>query len=500
MSRTLFILCLALFLSAAIVSGCETTEEGATSPPVTANAEPTATEPASPTEAPMVTPTDVSMQVSGPADARDAALAYIAEKYGDRAPAPWLTWSEENITPEGLIGSSTFRYTADGWVVTVSFPIVAPQATIFGVVAIHEAMGFEWQGGIDAAGQVEETSTPTDSTEKEPDPAFARDTALAYVRENYSGIAPATDLIWSEEVQNAPIGSSTIQYVSQPWGDEDSWVVIVTFPIGDPQATLYQVIAYSPATGFDLRVEVDAAGQVVEQEILLGASQGGQGINVSYSVEKIAAEVVRETIPGLESPAGWESAPEHVQLSLKGYIVPEAFHNPRILVYPVSEFEASSDIAASIIADLRRLLAEKPAKPEMIPFLPMFNAAQMMQAQMNYLDFQTGSGVRFLTQYGQDFFPINNHDMFYTFQGLTDDGQYYVAAILPVSHPGLPANGMEVPGGDRDAFANNYESYVADIEQLLNAEDLSSFTPNLSLLDAMIHSLEVSPPPGTSTD
>jgi hypothetical protein len=427
-------------------------------------------------------------------------LAYIAEKYSDRAPARWLTWAEENITPEGLVGSSTFRYTADGWVVTVSFPIVAPQATIFSVVVTNEAMGFQWQGAMDAAGQMEETSAPTDTTGSEPDPAFARDVALAYVREYYSGIAPATDLTWSEEAQNAPIGSSTIQFVSQPWGEEDSWVVIVTFPLGDPQATLYQVIVYNPATGFDLRVEVDAAGEVVEQEILLGASHGGQGINVSYSVEKIAAEVVREIIPGVESPAGWESAPEHVQLSLIGYVVPEVFHDPRILVYPIGEFEASSDIAASIIANLRGLLAEKPAKPEAIPFLPMFNAAQMMRAQVKYLDFQTGSGVRFLTQYGQDYFPINNRDMFYTFQGLTDDGQYYVAAIFPVSHPNLPADGMEVPGGDRDAFANNYESYVADIELLLNVQDLSSFTPNLSFLDAMIHSLEVSPPPGTGTE
>ncbi|NIQ81384.1 MAG: hypothetical protein GTN93_25470, partial [Anaerolineae bacterium] len=67
-------------------------------------------------------------------------------------------WSEENITPEGLLGSSTFQYTADGWTITVSFPIVAPQATVFSVVAINDAIGFQWQGEIDATGRVTETS------------------------------------------------------------------------------------------------------------------------------------------------------------------------------------------------------------------------------------------------------------------------------------------------------------------------------------------------------
>jgi hypothetical protein len=27
---------------------------------------------------------------------------------------------------------------------------------------------------------------------------------------------------------------------------------------------------------------------------------------------------------------------------------------------------------------------------------------------------------------------------FYTFQGLTSDGNYYIAAVLPVTHPDLP--------------------------------------------------------------
>jgi hypothetical protein len=96
------------------------------------------------------------------------------------------------------------------------------------------------------------------------------------------------------------------------------------------------------------------------------------------------------------------------------------------------------------------------------------------------------------THYAQAYVPVNNHELFYTFQGLTDDGSAYVAAILPVSHPALPSNQMAYEG-NLDTLAQNFDTYIADIEEQFNVQDAPSFTPNLSLLDAMIQSLEVVP-------
>ncbi len=105
-------------------------------------------------------PTDASggeAMAPSPAAARDAALAYLAGSYPEADTASGLTWMEDILTPEGLVGSSTLQYTADGWVVTVSFPIVAPQATIYHVVVTEENTGFEWEGDLDAQGQIIET-------------------------------------------------------------------------------------------------------------------------------------------------------------------------------------------------------------------------------------------------------------------------------------------------------------------------------------------------------
>ena len=207
----------------------------------------------------------------------------------------------------------------------------------------------------------------------------------------------------------------------------------------------------------------------------------------------IAGDVQGETLPaedGAEGPQ-WEIAPQHIVFSFVGYVLPDTFHKPVIIVYPAEEYAAMSETAAGTISDLRDLLEQKPASPEQIPFLPMWNAAQFMQANVAYIDFQNGAGVRFLTQYGQAANPINNHELFYAFQGLTHDGRHYVAAILPASNPILPADGSAVPGDDFGAFADNFQDYINDIEGQLSAQPASSFTPDLSLLDEMIKSLRV---------
>jgi hypothetical protein len=85
--------------------------------------------------------------------ARDAALAYIAENDGSTVPAG-LAWNEENVTPEDLLGSTTLRYTVEGWTVTVSYPIVAPEYTVYHVQVVNGASGYTWEGEVDATGAV----------------------------------------------------------------------------------------------------------------------------------------------------------------------------------------------------------------------------------------------------------------------------------------------------------------------------------------------------------
>ena len=91
--------------------------------------------------------------------ARDAALSYVYEHYRF-APVESLAWTEENTTPEGLVGSSTFRYTGEGWMVTISCPVVAPDAVVYHYVIDHQPAAFRWEGEVGASGQVTELPVP----------------------------------------------------------------------------------------------------------------------------------------------------------------------------------------------------------------------------------------------------------------------------------------------------------------------------------------------------
>ncbi len=217
--------------------------------------------------------------------------------------------------------------------------------------------------------------------------------------------------------------------------------------------------------------------------------------NISFSFDpSIAASVSGQTNPEVNpgpDVAPWEPAPEYVSLDFNGYSINGTFHNAYINVYPVEAYAALSPSAGEIAANLRQLLDQQPVNPSQIPFLPIWNAAQMMRANIRYLDFGSGRGVRFLTQYGQAAYAINNHSIFYTFQGLTNDNHFYVTAVLPVTHPSLPADDSYVPGGDIEAFMNDFVTYVTQVEQQLSAQPDASFAPDLSKLDAMMQSLRI---------
>jgi hypothetical protein len=89
-----------------------------------------------------------------PAMALDAALAYIREQYGRSAPAAGIAWKAEDATPGGLLGSTTTRYTAEDWTVTVVMPVVNPVDVVYQVTVDGQALGFHWEGKVDATGHV----------------------------------------------------------------------------------------------------------------------------------------------------------------------------------------------------------------------------------------------------------------------------------------------------------------------------------------------------------
>jgi hypothetical protein len=225
--------------------------------------------------------------------------------------------------------------------------------------------------------------------------------------------------------------------------------------------------------------------------------------NVSFVIPSgLASGADTETMPAVSEGSGapWEVAPRHLKFTLTGYQLEGKFHEPQLFVYPADEYAQVNSITAEQIDRLKNILAgSTPPLKETLPNVPFFNAGPLIAANIQIITFQSGSGVRELTQYSQYLAPINNRELFYHFEGLTNDGKYYVIAILPIAasiladdeKPGapVPADGVPIP---TDVGPNAV--YYASITEKLIALSPDEFTPSLNGLDALIQSILVTNP------
>ena len=203
-----------------------------------------------------------------------------------------------------------------------------------------------------------------------------------------------------------------------------------------------------------------------------------------------------------DNVAPWDVAPEHIQLKLDGYALEAKFHQPQIYVYPAQAYVQLQErgSAAQSLAQLRAVLAESSMiNVKELPSVPFFNVPQALAAQIKVIPFQNGRGVRMVTEYAMGRAIINNTELVYHFEGLTDDEQYYVIAILPVTAPGLPEDGQ--PGGavpvggvivpDYNDMNADWMGYYGEVRQMLQGINPGDYTPSLDQLDALIGSLTI---------
>jgi hypothetical protein len=213
------------------------------------------------------------------------------------------------------------------------------------------------------------------------------------------------------------------------------------------------------------------------------------GISLDYST--VSNNVKLETVAAQPATAGgpyWEAAPQYRLLTLEGYPVANSLWKPQILIYPTGDLASANESMGNIATDLQALLQIKQTGVQ-LPFLPMLSEAQALHAQVQFLNLKNGNGVRFLTQLTQGMTLINNSELFYTFRGVTSEGNFYIAAILPVSNPELPAD-SNISGEQTNAM-DDYRTYLSNAITLLNEQPANAYTPDLNILDALIRSIEI---------
>jgi hypothetical protein len=155
----------------------------------------------------------------------------------------------------------------------------------------------------------------------------------------------------------------------------------------------------------------------------------------------------------------------------------------------------------NVLGDLQSVIDRQPQPVTWFDVAPL-------HARQTYLKFSSGTGVGSLVQYMQDRFFYTNNGLTYEFNGLTQDGRYFVSVRYPL---GVPFR-MELSGPDPRTNLNLQAISISDwpddyelqrsIIDAYNTEALRRLEkmpdgdslPNIALLDALVQSIQVNKP------
>ncbi len=247
----------------------------------------------------------------------------------------------------------------------------------------------------------------------------------------------------------------------------------------------------------------------------------GANITLAYA-PTLAPWVEVGTAPAVPASPGMffaASHPAYAQFRFLGYgggreynlpLLPNTNRVAQVMVFQVEDFAGFGDDAPNgfqnqerVLADLLQngLDASRCNQPlgegyQPLPFLPWINETQTFCAQPQVLGFIGGKGIRYLSYYAQGPAPVLDGSVFYTFQGLTDDGQFYVSAVFPIATGIFPDELPDQPtisdsGSD---YSSEWLSTLTDQLAQLNAQAGDSFDPSLATLDELVNSIHIEKP------
>ncbi len=204
------------------------------------------------------------------------------------------------------------------------------------------------------------------------------------------------------------------------------------------------------------------------------------------------------------NPTGPKGLPDHIEVNFN---TPDpaakAPGDPVIYIIPIADYvslwEQNGDLSVSEaytqVVQLLRVRPD-PIPTAGMPVLPFEEvpAKNDLVTQYNYVDTDFGFGVRFVGRFSDDPAPVTNDNpqMFYIFQGLSDDGAFYVSFFYPVRTDALPDSDT-VTEEERQQAASG-PAYLTGKVADLNALAYTDWQPTLATLDAVITSLKFPPP------
>lgn len=228
---------------------------------------------------------------------------------------------------------------------------------------------------------------------------------------------------------------------------------------------------------------------------------------VGFTFDPVLGSSVNITqVPGAPpSPRGpFELGPAHLAFTLYG-ARQEDSRAPRpidasgaVRFYQAAEL-VDYDWASRQLEGLTSLLEQRPdlandsmdgdpGDTQSLPYVRFVGAGQAIHAKAHYIDTPELAGIAYLTAFRQDVYPFSATDFWYTFQGLSHDGTWYVAVDFSIEAEVFPAK-VSRKDVSRLNSAKQWAKYAAQSSRSLNGAAPDAFDPPLTSIDAVVESI-----------
>jgi heat shock protein HslJ len=322
--------------------------------------------------------------------------------------------------------------------------------------------------------------------------------AAVILATNTGGSGTFMELAVVQEQNGAPV-----HVASQMLGDR---VQIDNLAIRDNEIVLLLTVQglnnpfCCPTAPQEQHYQLEADNTTLTQTLVLALAGGPAAADVAIDTTGLEEDFVLTDAPStpydISQPPGPSGSPAHTVGAFNG--------DPRIWIFPVNDYTALWDAAGNplisqTVMNLQTLLADQPVDP--VPPLPILPPQSLndVAAQVAYLDFGSGTGVRFVGRVTQSLNPVCGDRLTYYYQGLSSDNRYYVSVRYPITSTATPSCVDGIPQETLDQVNNNNAAYMAEATAALNAAAPSDFTPDLATLDAMAQSITINEPAAPTT-
>ena len=243
-----------------------------------------------------------------------------------------------------------------------------------------------------------------------------------------------------------------------------------------------------------------------EQPEKTGCDAGINPDNITIDTLNLPHEIVKiNCVSGTpydpSRPSGPTGLPDHIQVNFN--VTDPADKKPGdpvVYIIPIEAYtqlwEQNGDL--SVTETYSQVLSLLQARPDPIPthgmpILPFEEdtADNDLVTQYTYFYPNFGFGVRIVGRFSQNPDPVTYDDppLYYIFQGVSDDGLYFVSFFYPIVTFELPSSDA-VSDQETQQAADDPRGYLDAKAEELDELGFADWVPALSVLDAVITSLE----------